>query len=167
MERVAHRRRVEKISEGRVTRTSTVARSAHASARGPPAVPWSPAVSAGGERKPAEQFGEHPPRPPHWGGYRLKPDRWEFWVGRQPTASTALTRAAGRRRGWLMVGPPEHRGGLQPLPAQGHRAFFSTADAPPPPAAAPDAPGASQASGTSTKALRHAGAAPASGGGQP
>jgi pyridoxamine 5'-phosphate oxidase len=22
------------------------------------------------------------PRPPHWGGYRLKPDTWQFWQGR-------------------------------------------------------------------------------------
>ena len=24
-----------------------------------------------------------PPRPPHWGGYRLKPEAWEFWQGRR------------------------------------------------------------------------------------
>ena len=24
-----------------------------------------------------------PPRPPHWGGYRLQPDAWEFWQGRK------------------------------------------------------------------------------------
>ena len=25
----------------------------------------------------------NPPRPPHWGGYRLIADRWEFWQGRK------------------------------------------------------------------------------------
>ena len=24
-----------------------------------------------------------PPRPPHWGGYRLRPEAWEFWQGRK------------------------------------------------------------------------------------
>lgn len=28
------------------------------------------------------QFGEHPPRPESWGGYRLIPDAFEFWQGR-------------------------------------------------------------------------------------
>ncbi len=29
------------------------------------------------------QFMLKPPRPPHWGGYRLQPDAWEFWQGRK------------------------------------------------------------------------------------
>ena len=29
------------------------------------------------------RFGLNPPRPPHWGGYRLVPDYWEFWQGRR------------------------------------------------------------------------------------
>lgn len=29
------------------------------------------------------QFLLNPPRPPHWGGYRLLPDNWQFWQGRK------------------------------------------------------------------------------------
>jgi pyridoxamine 5'-phosphate oxidase len=29
------------------------------------------------------QFMLNPPRPPHWGGYRLVPDQWQFWQGRK------------------------------------------------------------------------------------
>ncbi len=31
----------------------------------------------------AAKFLLNPPRPPHWGGYRLQPDTWEFWQGRK------------------------------------------------------------------------------------
>jgi pyridoxamine 5'-phosphate oxidase len=34
------------------------------------------------EREISAQYGENPPRPPHWGGYRLIPDAIEFWQGR-------------------------------------------------------------------------------------
>lgn len=30
----------------------------------------------------AQRFGEEPPRPAHWGGYRLAPSAVEFWQGR-------------------------------------------------------------------------------------
>ena len=29
------------------------------------------------------QFLLNPPRPPHWGGYCLVPDQWQFWQGRR------------------------------------------------------------------------------------
>jgi pyridoxamine 5'-phosphate oxidase len=31
----------------------------------------------------AAKFLMNPPRPPHWGGFRLQPDSWEFWQGRK------------------------------------------------------------------------------------
>ncbi len=30
----------------------------------------------------AQEHGDNPPRPPHWGGYRVLPDYLEFWQGR-------------------------------------------------------------------------------------
>ncbi|WP_186153103.1 pyridoxamine 5'-phosphate oxidase [Burkholderia gladioli] len=34
------------------------------------------------ERDFAARYGKNPPRPPHWGGYRLVPEAIEFWQGR-------------------------------------------------------------------------------------
>jgi pyridoxamine 5'-phosphate oxidase len=34
------------------------------------------------EREIYVQYGDHPPRPPHWGGYRVVPETIEFWQGR-------------------------------------------------------------------------------------
>ncbi len=31
----------------------------------------------------AARYMLRPPRPPHWGGYRLQPEQWEFWQGRK------------------------------------------------------------------------------------
>ena len=33
--------------------------------------------------KVAARFLLNPPRPPHWGGFRLQPETWEFWQGRK------------------------------------------------------------------------------------
>jgi pyridoxamine 5'-phosphate oxidase len=41
------------------------------------------AVLVANAAKAAVQHGLNPERPPHWGGYRLVPDRFEFWQGRR------------------------------------------------------------------------------------
>ena len=45
------------------------------------------------------RYGKHPPRPPHWGGYRVLPEAIEFWQGRKNRLHDRLlyTKQAG---GW-------------------------------------------------------------------
>jgi len=41
------------------------------------------AVLLANAAKTSAKFGLNPPRPDHWGGYRLEPEAWEFWQGRK------------------------------------------------------------------------------------
>ncbi len=42
-----------------------------------------------------------PPRPPHWGGYRLKPDNWQFWQGRRSRLHDRLRYTLQADESWL------------------------------------------------------------------
>ncbi len=47
------------------------------------------------------QFLLQPPRPPHWGGYRLRADRWEFWQGRRSRLHDRLRYTQQAGGDWL------------------------------------------------------------------
>ena len=42
-----------------------------------------------------------PPRPSHWGGYRLKPDNWQFWQGRRSRLHDRLRYTLNTDGSWL------------------------------------------------------------------
>jgi pyridoxamine 5'-phosphate oxidase len=80
--------------EGRVQKTSAQESDAYYATRpldsriGAWASPQSQVISGrgvlvGNAAKYGAQFMLNPPRPPHWGGFRLKPEAWEFWQGRK------------------------------------------------------------------------------------
>ena len=80
--------------EGRVERVSDEESDAYFNSRpldsriGAWASPQSQVISGRGvlvanAAKYGAQFLLKPPRPPHWGGFRLQPDTWEFWQGRK------------------------------------------------------------------------------------
>ena len=47
------------------------------------------------------QFLLKPPRPPHWGGYRLVPDNWQFWQGRKSRLHDRLRYTLQGDGGWV------------------------------------------------------------------
>ncbi len=49
----------------------------------------------------AAKFLLQPPRPPHWGGYRLKPDHWQFWQGRMSRLHDRLRYTPGESGSWV------------------------------------------------------------------
>ncbi|QHI97152.1 pyridoxamine 5'-phosphate oxidase [Xylophilus rhododendri] len=80
--------------EGRIERTSAEESDAYFASRpldsriGAWASPQSQVISSravlvANAAKTSARYLLNPPRPPHWGGFRLVPDGWEFWQGRK------------------------------------------------------------------------------------
>lgn len=59
------------------------------------------AVLVANAAKAAAQHGLNPERPPHWGGYRLLPERWEFWQGRKSRLHDRLSYKLQAEGSWL------------------------------------------------------------------
>ena len=97
--------------EGRVEQTSAAESDAYFASRpldsriGAWASPQSEVISGrsvlvANAAKYGAQFMLAPPRPPHWGGYRLVPHEWQFWQGRKSRLHDRL-RYRQRDDAWL------------------------------------------------------------------
>lgn len=49
-----------------------------------------------------DRYGDQPPRPPHWGGYRLVPTVFEFWQGRPSRLHDRLRYLPDSQGGWII-----------------------------------------------------------------
>ncbi len=49
------------------------------------------------------EFGNQPPRPPHWGGYILKPTYFEFWQGRASRLHDRIAYQLSEDGNWQIV----------------------------------------------------------------
>ncbi|MCV2366003.1 pyridoxamine 5'-phosphate oxidase [Paucibacter sp. DJ1R-11] len=98
--------------EGRVEKVSAQESDAYFHSRpldsrlGAWASPQSQVISSRGvlvanAAKAAVQHGLNPDRPPHWGGYRLLPERWEFWQGRKSRLHDRLSYRLQADGQWL------------------------------------------------------------------